>query len=515
MSKPKWMSRDIFLTNTVSHKKELLTPIEEGRIKLYSCGPTVYGFIHIGNLRAALTPDLLYRYLLFMGFEVTYVRNYTDVDDKIIDRANKEGVSVDIITKKYISEVEKDYAVAGLKQPTHKTLVTEHMPEIISMIEKIIENGKAYVVDGEVFFAIDQFPEYGRLSQKPLDDLIAGVRVEVNSKKRNPLDFSLWKPAKPGEPFWESPWGKGRPGWHIECSAMSYKWLGQEFDIHHGGIDLVFPHHENEIAQSEAACGHRPSVRYWVHNAFVNLASGKMSKSLGNIISARDFLTRFSGEFARYCFLSSHYRHTIEFGDELLEQAISSLTRIYEAKSAALFLIKKGHETGMPVPDLRAENIWGQFLAECEKSREEIEAAYANDLNTAEALAALFKLIREFNRVCKEPLTTASSGCILGAGELVKIIEHEIGDVIGIGKLQPEKAFEDLERIKRERGVQGVGKESGGIQLDRTQIELLIAERTEAKNVKDFKKADEIRKQLETAGIIIKDSPLGTTWTYR
>jgi len=311
---------------------------------MYSCGPTVYGFIHIGNLRAALTADLFYRLFKRFGYDVTYVRNFTDVDDKIIKRANEEKVTSDDVTRKYIPEAEKDYALAGLMEPTHKTKVTEHMPEIITMVGKIIENGKAYTADDpegfdptakEVFFSIDAFPTYGQLSGKKLEDLRAGERVEVNTKKKNPADFSLWKPAKAGEPSWDSPWGKGRPGWHIECSAMACKWLGEQMDLHHGGEDLIFPHHENEIAQSEAATGTHPYVNYWVHNAFLNFDGEKMSKSLGNIVSARDFLSQYGGEVTRMLFLNVHYRSPFDINPVMMDQAITNLERLYEAKKKA------------------------------------------------------------------------------------------------------------------------------------------------------------------------------------
>ncbi len=499
--------REIKLTNTLTGKREALQTMEPGKLKMYSCGPTVYGFIHIGNLRAALSSDMFFRYFKRVGYDVTYVRNYTDVDDKIINRAKEENTTAEAVAKKYIQEVEKDYAVAGMHEPTRKTTVTDHMPEIIEMIQKIIENGKAYVaVDGEVIFSIQDFEGYGKLSHKNIEDLQAGIRVEVSSKKKNPLDFTLWKPAKPGEPAWDSPWGKGRPGWHIECSAMSNKWLGACMDVHHGGEDLIFPHHENEIAQSEAASGKAPFVRYWLHHAFLTMNKEKMSKSLGNVLNARDFLAQFGGEVARYVLLSVHYRSLIDFSDETIEHALTSLHRIYEAKAKAVELQKIGRARA----DMRAESAWGQFAASCEQARKEIDDAFANDFNTAGALGALFTLIREFNRVMSEPLAQATPAAVLGAGELIKVMEEDIGGIIGIGRSEPKKALEDIARIRAARSAaQGIVRPS------EAEIQSLLQERVEARKAKNFARADEIRKDLDAKGVLIKDSPSGTTWEYR
>ena len=499
--------REIKLTNSMSGKREVLKTLEPGKLKMYSCGPTVYDHIHIGNLRAALVSDLFFRYFKRAGYEVTYVRNYTDVDDRIIKRANDEKISTDEFTKKYIQAVEMDYAVAGMHEPTHKTTVTGHMSEIIKMITEIIAHGNAYIADdGEVNYAIDTFEGYGKLSHKNIEDLQAGIRVEVNSKKKNPLDFTLWKPVKPGEPSWDSPWGKGRPGWHIECSAMARKWLGDQLDVHHGGEDLQFPHHENEIAQSEAATGHAPYVGYWLHNAFLNMSKEKMSKSLGNVITARDFLTRFSGEIARYLLLSVHYRSLIDFNDDAVEHALQGLHRIYEAKAKALELLTRGRARA----DMRAEAAWGEFAASCEKARREIEDCYANDLNTAGALGVLFTLIREFNRTIAEPLAQATPSAVLGAGELIKILEDEMGSVLGIGRLDPAKALSDIERVKMER-LQATGTPKP----DADEIQALVQARIDARKAKDFAKADEIRKELDARGVIIKDNPTGTAWEYK
>lgn len=499
--------RPIKVTNTLTGKKELLETFVSGKLSLYTCGPTVYSFIHIGNLRTALAADVFCRYFRRVGYDVNYVRNYTDVDDRIIKKANDEGVPADVITRRYVSEVEKDYAVAGMVDPDHKPTVTGHMAEIIEMIGQLVAEGKAYIgKSGDVLYSIEKFEGYGKLSHKLVEDLVAGIRVDVNEQKANPLDFVLWKPAKPGEPSWDSPWGKGRPGWHIECSAMARRWIGEQVDVHHGGIDLIFPHHENEIAQSEGATGKSPFVRYWLHSEFLTLSKTKMSKSLGNVFNAREFLTQFSGEFARYMLVGVHYRSGIDFNDELVEHTATGLHRIYEAKAKALEITKQARARA----DLRAEAAWGQFLAGCEQTRREIDENYANDFNTAGALGSLFTLIRDFNRTLTEPLAAATPSAVLGAQELIRIMEEDIGGVIGVGRLAPEKALEDLARIKASRAA------AQGNALP-TEAEILeaVEARKNARAAKDFAKGDQIRKDLEARGVLIKDSPAGTTWSYR
>jgi cysteinyl-tRNA synthetase len=499
--------RPLKVTNTLTGKKEELLTHKPGKLSFYSCGPTVYGLIHIGNLRGGLVADMFYRYFKRVGYDVNYVRNYTDVDDKIINKAHEEKISPKELALKYTREVEKDYAVAGMLEPTHKTTVTTHISEIVEMIQKIIDEGKAYVIEGgEVLYSISSFPSYGKLSNKKIDDLIAGIRVEVNSKKQNPLDFSLWKPAKLGEPSWDSPWGKGRPGWHIECSAMASKWLGDQIDVHHGGEDLIFPHHENEIAQTEGATGKVPFVKYWLHHAFLTLSKEKMSKSLGNVFTARAFLTQFSGEIARYLLLSVHYRSIIDFREETLDQTLTSLQRIYETKAKALELMGQSRARA----DLRAETAWGAFAASCESTKSDIDQHYANDFNTPGALASLFTLIREFNRTIAEPLAQATPAAVLGATELIRVIEEDIGGILGIGRSNPAKVLEDIARIKSERSPQPEGSRM-------TEFEILerIQARADARKNKEFQAADNIRKDLEARGVLIKDGPTGTTWGYK
>jgi len=490
----------IKVTNTLTGKKEVLKTSVPGKLTMYSCGPTVYGLIHVGNLRTALVADMFYRFFRRSGFNVNYVRNYTDVDDKIINKAKQEGITAAELAKKYTKEVEKDYSTAGLLPPTKTPTVTGHIEDIVQLISRIIDNGHAYVVDGEVIFSIDSFKSYGKLSHKKIDDLVAGIRVDVNEKKRNPLDFTLWKPAKPGEPFWESPWGNGRPGWHIECSAMSSRLLGDQIDLHHGGEDLIFPHHENEIAQSEAASGKEPFVRYWLHNAFLTISKEKMSKSLGNVFLAREFLKRFGGEFARYMLLSVHYRSIIDFGDEAIENTLVGLQRIYEAKEKAEEIIAGRADSGLDAQ-------WTAFIEACKKAKTEIRNHFANDFNSPAALAELFSLIREFNR-----LTTVakhSSEAKKAAEALVSVMEEDIGTVLGFGKNDSVVALKELERIRAEKSEEKSGK------ISDDDIKDLIVARANARKERNFSEADRIRKDLEAKGILLKDGPSGTTWSYK
>ncbi len=508
---------EVKLTNSLGGKKEVFVPIEPGKIRFYSCGPTVYGPIHVGNLRAAMTADLFFRALSKLGYQVTYVRNYTDVDDKIIKLGREEGIPPEAVAKRYIAEVERDYAAAGMLEPTHKTTVTDHIREIIEMIKTLVAKGKAYVADApagsepgakEVFFSIADFPNYGKLSRKNLEDLLAGARVDVSEKKRSPADFSLWKPAKPGEPSWESPWGKGRPGWHIECSAMASKWLGTQMDLHHGGSDLIFPHHENEIAQSEAASGHAPYARYWLHNAMLNINSEKMSKSLGNFVTARGFIEHYGGEVARYAMMAVHYRTVADFGDEAIDSALTSLHRLYEAKARAEEISKKRAAVG----DQRAEAVWMEFLADCQKARGEIVREMANDFNTPGALGAVFTLIRAFNRALAEPLAEATPSAVLGAQELIRVIEDELGGFLGVGRRPAAPMLTQIGEIRARAHADKAG--DGGTKLDKEAIEAKIAARAEAKKAKNFGEADRIRKELADAGVAIKDLASGTTWEY-
>src|SRR5690606_5440696 len=383
--------QDFKIYNNLTRKKEVFKTVEPGKVKFYSCGPTTYDFLHIGNARTLVVGDLFNRVLSAFGYDVTFVRNYTDVDDKIIERANKEGRGAIEHAALFVEECRKDMESLGMKPATHTPKVSETMPEIISMIEDIIKNGMGYVVDGEVFFEVPKFDGYGKLSKKDLDSLQHGVRVEVDSKKRNPSDFVLWKPAKAGEPSWDSPWGKGRPGWHIECSAMAKKFLGPTLDLHHGGVDLMFPHHENEIAQSEAANG-CPFCNTWAHNEFLNFGSEKMSKSLGNVVKIRDFVNKYGGQVLRHILLSVHYRARLEWSDEVITRAIEEIKRIHEF-----------------VVDARSWNITraGEEDQEIAKLFDKLKYELKNDFNSAGAMGHFFSMIR-YGKANKDKLSGAA-----------------------------------------------------------------------------------------------------------
>ncbi len=445
---------------------------------MYVCGVTVYDSCHVGHARSLLTFDVIYRYLCFLGYQVAFVRNFTDLDDKIIQRAKEQGTTSEAIATRYIREFSQDSAALGLLPPTHEPKATEHIPEIISLIRRLEEKGMAYRIDGDVFFPVERFPGYGKLSRRKLEELEAGARVEVDERKRSPMDFALWKASKEGEPFWESPWGKGRPGWHVECSAMSTKYLGQPFDIHGGGRDLVFPHHENEIAQSEGAfdC---PFARYWIHNGFLNINQEKMSKSLGNIYTIREILERYEAATLRYYFLGSHYRSPIDFFDQGLEDAERSMERIYETMDRLDRLVPSN---GGTIPD---EAVLDEFRREMDE-----------DFNTPRALAFIFDEIHALNRRLDEGKTVGLSARVLAM--------KSAGEVLGLFQ---EKAELFLSK-KRERWMRNHG-------LSAQAIEELIQRRDRARSAKQWQEADRIRAELQERGIILEDTPGGTIWKVR
>ena len=445
---------------------------------MYVCGVTVYDSCHVGHARSLLTFDVIYRYLCFLGYQVAFVRNFTDLDDKIIQRAKEQGTTSEAIATRYIREFSQDSAALGLLPPTHEPKATEHIPEIISLIRRLEEKGMAYRIDGDVFFPVERFPGYGKLSRRKLEELEAGARVEVDERKRSPMDFALWKASKEGEPFWESPWGEGRPGWHVECSAMSTKYLGQPFDIHGGGRDLVFPHHENEIAQSEGAfdC---PFARYWIHNGFLNINQEKMSKSLGNIYTIREILERYEAATLRYYFLGSHYRSPIDFFDQGLEDAEKSMERIYETMDRLDRLVPAN---GGTIPD---EAVLDEFRREMDE-----------DFNTPRALAFIFDEIHALNRRLDEGKTAGLSARVLAM--------KSAGEVLGLFQ---EKAELFLSR-KRERWMRNHG-------LSAQAIEELIQKRDRARSAQQWQEADRIRAELQERGITLEDTPGGTIWKVR
>lgn len=461
------------ITNTLSGKKEPFVPLQPGAVTMYVCGVTVYDQCHIGHARALLTFDVIYRYLRFLGFDCRFVRNFTDVDDKIIHRAQEEGVSPGELSQRYIDEFHRDAAALGLLEPTLEPRATGHIPEMVALISRLLEGGKAYEAAGDVYFAVESFGGYGKLSGRSLEEMMAGARVEVDSRKRHPMDFALWKAGKEGEPAWDSPWGRGRPGWHIECSAMSTKYLGQPFDIHGGGQDLVFPHNENEIAQSECAAG-APFARYWIHNGFVQLAREKMSKSTGNILSIKEVLEHTDPAALRLYMLTTHYRNPIEFSEEALAEAQRGVSRIHEAAS-------RGNHgsgpSGEPDP------------GPLEEFRREMD----DDFNTARALAVLFEELRAVNRL----LDQGAAGGLHPRRNALRAM----AEVLGLIQAPPEQFLADRRRAGLSR-----------LALSEEEVRQLIEERNRARKVKDWQQADDIRDALREKGVTLRDSPAGTTW---
>ena len=483
------------LYNTLSGEKEPFVPRVEGKVGMYVCGVTVYDLCHIGHARAGIVFDMIYRYLCFAGYEVTYVRNYTDIDDKIIKRANQEGTDYRTIADRYIATFDEDMDRLGMLRPSIEPKATDHIDDIINIISQLIANGHAYETGGDVYFAVETFPDYLKLSGRNLDDMLAGARVDVDERKRNPMDFALWKSSKPGEPFWQSPWGTGRPGWHIECSAMSMRFLGPSFDIHGGGKDLVFPHHENEIAQSEGAncC---QFVKYWLHNGFVNINSEKMSKSLGNFFTIRDVLELFDTETLRFFILQAHYRSPLDYSDQNLREAQAGLSRIYEALAALDAALEKP-EAALKQPPSAAE------LAEkIDSLLPRFREAMDDDFNTAQALGWLFDLVRTLNRFLAEGggQNSASRNDL----RRFKADAGQIGSVLGLFQSRPADWLAAREAEKAQQ-----------LAIGRDEIEGLIVERAEARKTKDFKRSDEIRDYLLERDIQLVDTPQGTTWKVK
>jgi cysteinyl-tRNA synthetase len=477
------MSKKVTLYNTLTQKKEELVPYSENKIKMYVCGPTVYSSAHLGHARAAVTFDVIERFLSYIGYEVTYVRNFTDIDDKIIQKANEAGVPAQEISEKYIQEYKEDMASIGVKPPTIQPKVTEHVPEIIEMIGRIIDNGHAYQSGGDVFFSVKKFNGYGKLSRRDPDDMMAGSRIDINEKKEDPLDFALWKGAKPGEPFWESPWGNGRPGWHIECSLMSTKYLGESFDIHGGGKDLIFPHHENEIAQSEAATG-KPFAKYWIHNGLIQINREKMSKSIGNILNVREAVSMWSKEAIRLFFLSHQYLNPADFSDTTMNEAEAALERLY-------ITLKRAKDI--------SENENGEdkdLAASVETFKERWIKTMCDDFNTADALGSLFELTRAINR------SLDSVGWTPSLETALEEINH-FGSTLGILEYEPE---EYLQGLKLEKASSGITEE---------EIQELIKERNSAREEKNWARADEIRDELDEKGIVLEDKTEGTLWRVK
>jgi cysteinyl-tRNA synthetase len=473
--------------NSLTRRKEEFIPSTPGSVTMYVCGPTVYALSHIGHARSAVSFDVIYRYLRRSGYAVRYARNYTDVDDKIIKRAAEEGVAPDGLAERYIKAFDEDMDALGVEPPTHRPRATAAIGKIIEVTDTLIRKGYAYVVGGDVYYSVRRFAPYGRLSGKNIDDLAAGARVEVDERKSDPLDFALWKACKPGEPWWESPWGKGRPGWHIECSAMCMEWLGDTIDIHGGGKDLVFPHHENEIAQSEAATGKASYARYWLHNGFVNIEREKMSKSLGNILSIRDALAAHTGEAVRLFLLSSHYRSPIDYSADSLRDAESGVERFYKTiqRMEAEWPAALGSVVPMPGAALVLEPVTD---------------AMDDDFNTADAVGRLFKEVTRANRLLDEARDTGLDERLRRELMEIRAAFNEAASFLGVFARTPADYFMD----KRARAKAPVG-----------EIERLVKERDEARARRDFKRADEIRAELSRIGVAIEDTPTGTLWSVK
>ena len=457
--------------NTMTRQKEEFVPNNPDEVKIYACGPTVYNYIHIGNARPLCVFDVLRRYLEYKGYNVKFVQNFTDVDDKIIKRANEEGITFEEVSKKYIEEFWTDANGLNFKKASVHPKATENIDEIINIIKTLEEKGYAYAVDGDVYFRTLKFKEYGKLSHQPIEDLQSGARIAIGEKKENPLDFALWKAAKVGEPYWDSPWGKGRPGWHIECSAMNKRFLGDTIDIHCGGQDLIFPHHENEIAQSECANG-CTFAKYWMHNGYINVDNVKMSKSLGNFKTVREIANVYGYEVIRYFLISSHYRSPINYSLEIIEQCKSALERLYTCRESLDFALKNAKD----IPDDE------ELIKKLNSHREQFITAMDDDLNTADGVAAVFELVKDINtsildkEVSKNVCQTAAT------------VFDELCDVLGIL----------------------YNRKNNDVDSD---IEALIEERQQARANKDWATADRIRDELKAKGIILKDTPQGVTWT--
>jgi len=479
------------LYNSASRKKEVFEPIKNGQVGIYVCGVTVYDLCHIGHARSAIVFDVLVRYLRAIGFKVTYVRNFTDVDDKIIERSKKTGEDTITLSERYIHAFHEDMLVLGVLNADVEPRATEHISDIVDMIRRLVEKGFAYVDDANVYFSVEKFDSYGQLSGRRLEEMVAGARIAVDEKKKHPMDFVLWKGAKPGEPKWNSPWGEGRPGWHIECSAMSCRYLGANFDIHGGGRDLIFPHHENERAQAIAANG-VSFANYWIHNGFVTVESEKMSKSLGNFITIKDALQLYHPQELRLFLLSKHYRSPLDFSRSALLEARSGLIRIYRT------LQRLEEIVGPSKADSRGTITRFLPTVDGHGFKDNFKSVMDDDLNTAAGLGLIFDKVRDINRVIDSSVRNkdVKSQLIKERGDLL-----DCGKVLGLLEEEPYKLFQEIVKTPSE--------------IDTEEIEKMIQERDEARRAKDWARADAIREELSGKGIILEDGAKGTKWQFR
>ena len=462
--------------NTITRKKEEFIPIDKNEVKMYSCGPTVYDYFHIGNARPFIVFDTMRRYLEYRGYKVKFVQNFTDIDDKMIKRANNEGITVKELGERFIDEYFKDAKSLGIHPATIHPKATENIDAIIEIIKKLENNGYAYNVDGNVYFSTKKFREYGKLSKQPLEDLEAGARIDVNETKKDAMDFALWKAQKEGEPAWESPWGMGRPGWHIECSAMANKYLGETIDIHSGGQDLIFPHHENEVAQSECA-NNKPFANYWMHNGYININNQKMSKSSGNFFTVRDILEKYDAQVVRFFMLSAHYRNPVNFSDVLMEQAKSAVLRVYNCIDNLHFLLDNCEERELNEKEK-------EFSLKLDEYKEKFIEAMDDDLNTADAISSIFDIVY----ACNTYLSNENKNAKFAIDKALSMFS-ELGSILGLFTKSKENSLD-------------------------AEIEKLIEERNKARADKNWAKADEIRDKLKEMNIVLKDTPMGVKWSY-
>lgn len=484
--------------NTLSRKKELFEPMVPGKIGMYACGVTVYDYCHIGHARSVVVFDVIYRYLKASGYDVTFIRNFTDIDDKIIQKANQEGIPWNEVAERFIDAYYEDMERLNIEKPTFEPRATEFIDEMVEMVKLLERKGFAYKVDGDVYFSVEKFPGYGKLSGRKLEDMLAGARVEVDSKKKNPYDFALWKASKPGEPAWESPWGPGRPGWHLECSVMSRHYLGETFDIHGGGEDLIFPHHENEIAQSEAAYG-VPFVRYWIHHGFVKVNREKMSKSLGNFFTIREVLERYHPEVLRLFLLSKHYKSPVDFSDATMLEAEKGLERIYSLLDSISEKTRNTKETNSSESQVRDE--YPELYDKAKEFPQKLKEDMDNDFNTAAVIGSFFELTRISNRYLEKLGGKKAKG---PKWELLKLTEKvflDNGSVLGLFGENPREFLDNLR-----------DKKASSLGIDVALVEKLIKERDKARKERDFARADGIRDRLRVLHVILEDTPSGTRW---
>jgi cysteinyl-tRNA synthetase len=479
---------ELKIYNTLTRTKEVFKPLNAPEVRIYVCGPTVYDLLHVGNFRGPVLFNMIRNYLEMTGYKVTFALNFTDIDDRIINKANSLGISANEVSEKYIAEYKKDFKILGLRPHDLNPKVTEHLDSINEMISTLIENGTAYVVDGDVWYSIEKFKDYGKLSGRNTDELMAGARVEVEEKKRNPMDFALWKATKPGEPSWDSPWGKGRPGWHIECSAMNKAVFGDQIDIHGGGTDLMFPHHENEIAQTEG-CTHKTFSKYWVHWHMLNFSGQKMSKSIGNVLSMREFSEKYHPEIYKFMILSIHYRSVADFNEEVVQRSISSLAKIYSVMSLA--------ESYLASSDVKLDSL--KMTAATETLWNRVMTSISDDFNMAEVIAIIYEVGKGFNQTVKRGMK--SNPAVIEKCVQLRLFFQKLNQLTSMFGENPTSFLKFLDEKLIEI-----------YKIDVAQVEKLITERKKAREDKNFALSDQLRDQLNQMKIAVSDTPEGMIW---